>query len=127
MNLTNMGSLYVDRMSIPQQNFRLFDAPGPQTRGILVVLAKKTFRSVLGFGRVIYQSLPLGERKRLVPVSPTKIDSCEIYGFWKYGFGPGVTFQSVLGFGRVIYQSLPLGEKKRLVPVLLTKIDSSEM
>ncbi|KAI1694866.1 piwi domain-containing protein [Ditylenchus destructor] len=34
------------------------------------------FAAQLGFGRVIYQSLPLGETKRLVPVSPTTFDSC---------------------------------------------------
>ncbi|KAI1700381.1 hypothetical protein Ddc_18114 [Ditylenchus destructor] len=65
------------------QNLPLFDTPAPQTRGILGVLAKETFQSPLGSGRVIHQSLPLGETKRLVPVSPTKIDSSGIYGFRK--------------------------------------------
>ncbi|KAI1696339.1 dynein light chain type 1 domain-containing protein [Ditylenchus destructor] len=36
-----------------------------------------------GSGRVIRQSLRLGETRRLVPVSPTKIDSAGIYGFRK--------------------------------------------
>ncbi|KAI1714913.1 integral membrane protein DUF106 domain-containing protein [Ditylenchus destructor] len=39
----------------------------------------------LGSGRVIRQSLRLGETRRLVPVSPTKIDSAGIYGFRKSG------------------------------------------
>ncbi|KAI1723722.1 hypothetical protein DdX_03893 [Ditylenchus destructor] len=44
-----------------------------------------TFQSALGSGRVIHQSLRLGETRRLVPVSPTKIDSAGIYGFRKSG------------------------------------------
>ncbi|KAI1694061.1 hypothetical protein DdX_20315 [Ditylenchus destructor] len=39
----------------------------------------------LGSGRVICQSLPLGERSRLVPVSPTKIATTGRYGFRKSG------------------------------------------
>ncbi|KAI1723638.1 hypothetical protein DdX_03802 [Ditylenchus destructor] len=42
-----------------------------------------TFQSALGSGRVVRQSLRLGETRRLVPVSPTKIDSAGIYGFRK--------------------------------------------
>ncbi|KAI1710545.1 hypothetical protein DdX_10604 [Ditylenchus destructor] len=44
-----------------------------------------TSQSQLGSGRVIRQSLRLGETRRLVPVSPTKIDSTVIYGFRKSG------------------------------------------
>ncbi|KAI1699270.1 hypothetical protein Ddc_18637 [Ditylenchus destructor] len=47
------------------------------------VFAKETFQSGLGSGRMIYESLPLDERKRLVPDSPTKIDSSVIYDFRK--------------------------------------------
>ncbi|KAI1712221.1 hypothetical protein DdX_09768 [Ditylenchus destructor] len=36
--------------------------------------------SQLGSGRVIRQSLRLGQLSRLVPVSPTKIDAAGIYG-----------------------------------------------
>ncbi|KAI1698574.1 hypothetical protein DdX_17822 [Ditylenchus destructor] len=41
--------------------------------------------SPLGSGRVIRQSLPLGERSRLVPVSPSTLASTGIYGFRKSG------------------------------------------
>ncbi|KAI1725389.1 rab-GTPase-TBC domain-containing protein [Ditylenchus destructor] len=44
-----------------------------------------TFQSPLGSGRVIRQSLRLGERSRLVPVSPTTFASTGIYGFRKSG------------------------------------------
>ncbi|KAI1697875.1 hypothetical protein DdX_18240 [Ditylenchus destructor] len=41
--------------------------------------------SPLGSGRVIRQSLPLGETRRLVPVSPTTFATTVIYGFRKSG------------------------------------------
>ncbi|KAI1717975.1 hypothetical protein DdX_06384 [Ditylenchus destructor] len=41
--------------------------------------------SPLGSGRVIRQSLPLGETRRLVPVSPSTFATTEIYGFRKSG------------------------------------------
>ncbi|KAI1693247.1 hypothetical protein DdX_20767 [Ditylenchus destructor] len=41
--------------------------------------------SVLGFGRVIRQSLPLGETRRLVPVSGPNRASTGRYGFRKSG------------------------------------------
>ncbi|KAI1728251.1 hypothetical protein DdX_00416 [Ditylenchus destructor] len=40
-----------------------------------------TFQSQLGSGRVIRQSLRLGETRRLVPVSPTTLANTGIYGF----------------------------------------------
>ncbi|KAI1728718.1 hypothetical protein DdX_00916 [Ditylenchus destructor] len=84
-----------------------------------------TFAAPLGSGRVIRQSLRLGETRRLVPVSPTKIDSAGIYGFRKILDLGRLTFAAPLGSGRVIRQSLRLGETRRLVPVSPTKIDSA--
>ncbi|KAI1714285.1 hypothetical protein DdX_08377 [Ditylenchus destructor] len=78
--------------------------------------------SGLGSGRVIRQSLPLGETRRLVPVSLGTFAST---GFMASGnpenpgFGQVTDHASGLGSGRVIRQSLPLGETRRLVPVSL--------
>ncbi|KAI1699166.1 hypothetical protein DdX_17500 [Ditylenchus destructor] len=49
------------------------------------VTLKNARKSPLGSGRVIRQSLPLGERSRLVPVSPTTFVTTGIYGFRKSG------------------------------------------
>ncbi|KAI1696551.1 hypothetical protein Ddc_20300 [Ditylenchus destructor] len=46
---------------------------------ILTVFTKKTFAPQLGSGRAISELLPLGERKRLVPVSQTNTPSSGIY------------------------------------------------
>ncbi|KAI1702894.1 hypothetical protein DdX_15225 [Ditylenchus destructor] len=93
--------------------------------------------SALGSGRVIRQSLRLGETRRLVPVSPTKIDSAGIYGFLKSGkswmtkvAAKRRTFPSVLG---VLMETIlnvdtsiaRLDETRRLVPVSPTKIYSA--
>ncbi|KAI1731825.1 hypothetical protein Ddc_00664 [Ditylenchus destructor] len=50
---------------------------------VLAVFTKDTFASVLGFGRVIAESLSLDESCRLVPVSTTNIASSGIYVFRK--------------------------------------------
>ncbi|KAI1694713.1 hypothetical protein Ddc_21875 [Ditylenchus destructor] len=73
-----------------------------------------TFASQLGSGRVVYESLPLGERERLVLTWQTEIVYSGIYGFRKIlVFVPELTFA---------YESLPLGEKKRLVKVSPTRL-----
>ncbi|KAI1695076.1 hypothetical protein DdX_19776 [Ditylenchus destructor] len=86
------------------------------------------FAAPLGSGRVIRQSLRLGETRRLVPVSPTKIDSEDLwlpeYPGWPWappsgeaaGWSYGIKTKA-LGSGRVIRQSLRLGETRRLVPL----------
>ncbi|KAI1700718.1 hypothetical protein DdX_16527 [Ditylenchus destructor] len=54
----------------------------PENPGFGPVL---TFAAQLGSGRVIRQSPPLGETRRLVPVSPTTFANTGIYGFRKSG------------------------------------------